>query len=273
MSVLTTAAERIAQARRMEGERPLLPWSSFREFFTFRVADRGLSDRAFLIFYDEEQRRAWTYGTFGSAVQQVASYLCDRLGLRRGDRLATMLFNHDQTVVLYFAAWVSGITVVPINLDEPTEKKRFIIEHAEASAVCCWTTYLEEAMGFLEGLPTLRYVVVMDDHGFAEHRKRAVQGMERTDSLAASTPVAARSLDDEALIVYTSGTTGRPKGVVLTVENLLVDADAIAGWHRFGREDRLMCVLPIHHVNGIVVTLVTPFSCGGSVVLNRKFKS
>lgn len=81
------------------------------------------------------------------------------------------------------------------------------------------------------------------------------------------------SLDDEALIIYTSGTTGQPKGVVLTVENLLVDADAIAGWHQFGADARLMCVLPIHHVNGIVVTLVTPFYCKGSIILNHKFKS
>lgn len=273
MSVLMTVAERIAQARRMERERPLFPWSSFQELFASRMADCGLSDRTFLIFYDEERRRAWTYGTFGGAVQRTAAYLCDRLGLRRGDRVATMLFNHDQTVVFYFAAWVSGITVVPINLDEPTEKKRFIIEHAEASAVCCWTTHLEEAMGFLEALPTLRYVVVMDEEGVVEHRKKTVHEIEPTRSLAGSTPVAAPSLEDHALIVYTSGTTGQPKGVVLTVENLLVDAEAIAGWHRFGPEDRLMCVLPIHHVNGIVVTLVTPFFCGGSVVLNRKFKS
>jgi len=52
-----------------------------------------------------------------------------------------------------------------------------------------------------------------------------------------------------------------------------VDADGIAAWHGFGPEDRLMCVLPIHHVNGTVVTLVTPFYCQGSTVLNRKFKA
>jgi long-chain acyl-CoA synthetase len=57
------------------------------------------------------------------------------------------------------------------------------------------------------------------------------------------------------------------------VENLLTDADAIADWHHFGVNDRLMCVLPIHHVNGIVVTLLTPFYCKGSLILNRKFKS
>ncbi|CUQ65908.1 class I adenylate-forming enzyme family protein [Candidatus Nitrospira inopinata] len=273
MSLLTTVAERIAQARRMEGERPMFPWSSFEEFFTSRVTDRGLSDRTFLIYCDEDRRRAWTYGAFGVAVQEMASYLRERVGLERGDRLATMLFNHDQTVVLSFAAWVSGITVVPINLDESTEKKRFIIEHAEASAVCCWETHLDEAMDFLDDAPSLRHVVVMDEDGVVEHRKQTARGIKPARSLGGSTPAPAPSLEDEALIVYTSGTTGQPKGVVLTVANLLTDADAIAGWHRFGREDRLMCVLPIHHVNGIVVTLVTPFYCGGSVVLNRKFKS
>jgi long-chain acyl-CoA synthetase len=51
------------------------------------------------------------------------------------------------TVVLYFAAWNSGITIVPINVDEPTEQVRFILEHSEASAVCCWQSYVEEANG------------------------------------------------------------------------------------------------------------------------------
>jgi long-chain acyl-CoA synthetase len=273
MSLLTTVAERIAQARRMDGERPVLPWTSFEDLFTSRVADRGLSDRTFLIYYDEERRRAWTYGEFGVAVQRTASYLRDRVRLKRGDRLATLLFNHDRTVVLYFAAWVSGITVVPINLDEPTEKKRFIIEHAEASAVCCWETHVEEAVGFLNEIPTLRCVVSVSEEGFVEYPRLVDRDVEPACSPVAPRSSPVPSLEDEALIVYTSGTTGHPKGVVLTVENLLVDADAIAGWHRFGREDRLMCVLPIHHVNGIVVTLVTPFYCGDSVVLNRKFKS
>jgi len=79
--------------------------------------------------------------------------------------------------------------------------------------------------------------------------------------------------EDEALVVYTSGTTGAPKGVVLTQQNLLVDADAIARWHGLGPDTRLMCVLPTHHVNGLVVTLVTPFLAGGSVVLNRRFRT
>jgi long-chain acyl-CoA synthetase len=81
------------------------------------------------------------------------------------------------------------------------------------------------------------------------------------------------TLEDEALLVYTSGTTGAPKGVVLTQYNLLVDAQGIALWQGITGGQRTMCVLPIHHVNGIVVTLVTPLYAGASTVLNRQYSS
>jgi long-chain acyl-CoA synthetase len=184
-----------------------------------------------------------------------------------------MLFNHDVTVVLYFAAWFSGITVVPINVEESTDKKRFVLEHSEASAVCCWHAYFNEVKDLQRELPALRHVIGVNDEGLVDSLKHRVRA--KTDVLPSSVGTQSHTpgLDDEALIVYTSGTTGQPKGVVLTVKNLLLDADAIADWHQFGADDRLMCVLPIHHVNGTVVTLVTPLYSKGSTILNRKFKS
>src|SRR5690242_4311361 len=146
MSPLTVVAEHIAQARQMDGESQTLPWRSFADFFKSRINDRQLVNRPFLTYYDDDRqlRRTYNYAEFGLAVQQTARFLHERVGLRRGDRLATILFNHDVTVVLYFAAWILGITVVPINVEEPTDKKRFILEHSEASAVCCWYSYLDE---------------------------------------------------------------------------------------------------------------------------------
>ena len=275
MSPLIAVTEHIAQARRMDSDSLTLPWSSFADFFKSRIYDRELVNRPFLTYYDDDRQLHYTYSyaEFGTVVQQTAGFLHDQVGLRRGDRLATILFNHDVTVVLYFAAWVLGITIVPINVEEPTDKKRFILEHSEASAVCCWHSYQEEVNEILPDLPILRHVVALNDEGFLGGPGHWARGKREAASMPACLTPHASSLADAALIVYTSGTTGPPKGVVLTAENLLIDADAIADWHRFNVNDRLMCVLPIHHVNGMVVTLVTPFYCKGSVVLNRKFKS
>lgn len=275
MSPLIAVTEHIAQARRMDDGSLTLPWSSFADFFKSRIYDRELVNRPFLTYYDDDRRLHYTYSysEFGTVVQQTAGFLHDQVGLRRGDRLATILFNHDVTVVLYFAAWILGITVVPINVEESTDKKRFILEHSEASAVCCWHSYLEEVNEILPDLPVLPHVVALNDEGFLGGPEHWARGKREAASMPARLTPHASSLADEALIVYTSGTTGPPKGVVLTAENLLIDADAIADWHRFNVNDRLMCVLPIHHVNGMVVTLITPFYCKGSVVLNRKFKS
>ena len=275
MSPLTAVAEHIAQARQMDGESQTLPWQSFADFFKSRINDRQLVNRPFLTYYDDDRQlhRTYSYAEFGSVVQQTAGFLHERVGLRRGDRLATILFNHAVTVELYFAAWTLGITVVPINVEEPTDKKRFILAHSEASAVCCWHSYLDEVNELQPDLPVLRQVVALSDEGFVGSPGHGVTGKSEAASLTARHRPPASSLADEALIVYTSGTTGQPKGVVLTAENLLTDADAIADWHGFDTNDRLMCVLPIHHVNGTVVTLITPFYCKGSVVLNRKFKS
>ena len=275
MNLLTDVEARIKQAHDMSGASFVLPWPSFAEFFRARIYDPGLVNRNYLTYYDDDRSvyRSYTYAEFGALVVHTAAFLREQLGLMRGDRLATVLFNHDLTVLTYFAAWVSGIAVVPINAEEPPEKKRYILEHSEAAAVVCWRDYYDELVGLQQDLPALREVVVLGDDGFVEGKRHGIKGRLPEYAEGSHPALHCMRLDDEALIIYTSGTTGPPKGVVLTTANLLIDADAIAGWHGFGTLDRFMCVLPIHHVNGIVVTLVTPFYCKGSTVLNRKFKT
>ncbi len=274
MNLSTDVADRIGQARCAPDAATDLPWTSFAEFFRSRFYDPRLVTRNFLTYCDDDRRlrRTYRYAEFGTLVEQTAERLHAEFGLRRGDRLATLLFNHDLTLLFYFAAWTLGLTVVPLNIEEPTDKKRYILEHSEAAAALCWQTGYEELTDLQRDLPNLRNVIAVGDGGIIE---RQGAGLKRSRSHRASTTGGAPGcrLEDPALIIYTSGTTGPPKGVVLTVANLLADADAIADWHGFGLTDRLMGVLPIHHVNGIVVTAVTPLYCRGSLVLNRKFKS
>jgi len=261
-----SVADPILQARRLEGDFAF-PWKSFAEFIRSRVEDPQLADRAFLVYVDEDCgiEREYRYAEFGERLERLVSFMREVLGLRRGDRVTTVLFNHDQTVLLYFAAWILGIAVVPINVEESAEKKRYILEHSEAAAVFCWKAYMKEVESLCTDLPALRTVIGVEDDGC-----EVGPIFNRSDRPTVNEET---SLNDEALIVYTSGTTGPPKGVILTAANLLIDADAIAAWHGFGSADRLMCVLPIHHVNGTVCTLVTPLYFKGGTVLCRKFKT
>ena len=272
-------ANNVLRAQQMGGPAFALPWRSFAEFLSSRIDDPGLASQAFLTYYDDDTRvhRRYTYREFGDQVRRVASFLHDGLGIRRGDRIATVLFNHDHTVLIYFAAWALGAVIVPINVEEPAERKRYILEHSEATTVFSWSDYLDEVLALQRDLTALKRVVSV---GNLPQAARGVPSLN--DALDAARPFPLSSLDrsdredvlaGEALIVYTSGTTGPPKGVVLSARHLLLDADAITEWHGFTPSDRLMCVLPIHHVNGTVVTLLTPFWFKGGTVLTRKFKA
>ena len=271
MSPSTNEREEILMAHRMGGLPFTLPWASFAEFYRSRLKDTVSAGQVFLTYHDDERglRRAYTYSEFDAQVSSVADSMRQFFGLRRGDRIATVLFNHDQTVFIYFAAWVLGLGVVPISVEETVEKKRYILEHSEATVCFCWQDYEEEISGLLQEIDSLAMVVTVDD----ETHRHSVHGVLLPERTQRPHDDHTPSLEDEALIVYTSGTTGPPKGVILTAKNLLMDADGIAAWHGFGAEDRLMCVLPIHHVNGTIVTVLTPFYFRGGAILNRKFKT
>ncbi len=219
-----------------------------------QVAERP--DDPYLIAYDAAaSRREWTYRAFADAVGGVRAALVGR-NVGAGDRVAVLLPNGADTVLTYFALWDLGAVVVPLSSAEPDERLGYILGHANATLVVTRAALIER-LGEIQSERDDALPVLVTD--------------ELIDATAELPSEETERLESEALIVYTSGTTGPPKGVVLTQANLLQDARAIADWHRLAPGDRMMCVLPLHHVNGTVVTLVTPMGYGGAVVLNPKF--
>lgn len=273
--------ENIHKAQTVNGIPPehyKVPFSNIRQVLSLHA--RTTPDKVFLIHYDAEgEREELTYAEFNARVHQAAHFLYEDLGVRRGDRVATIGYNHSDTVVIYFACWVIGAAVAPQNVAEDDRRIAFILRNSEAVICLVRAEYLERAERIIKGAaddpdlgaPNIREMVQVggrpNEHYI--HFHEMVKNLPNSFFSDDPDP----SLEDEALLVYTSGTTGAPKGVVLTQYNLLIDAQGIAQWNAISGNQRLMCVLPIHHVNGIVMTLVTPLLAGASVVLNRAYSS
>ncbi|MBC8163207.1 MAG: acyl--CoA ligase [Roseiflexaceae bacterium] len=252
------------RARTLRGIPPHVhgvPFASIADLLATRAL--ATPEASFLRYYNDDtsERASWTYGTLNARVNQFANYLA-QLGLRRGECVATLAFNHPDTVLLYLACWTIGATVAPQNAGEDDTRIGFTISNAAARVVLASPPYAERAHSICAAIASVEQVITLDAtlHAALD----AQPTIYTTDTPS--------TLDDPALLVYTSGTTGAPKGVQLTQYNLLIDADAIAAWHGLDATTRLMCILPIHHVNGIVVTLVTPLYVGCATVLNRGFK-
>jgi acyl-CoA synthetase (AMP-forming)/AMP-acid ligase II len=262
-------AERVRQARSLPGiphGTSIVPYGSIKDLLE-RQCER-YAEKDWMIFYAEDApRRAVSYALFGAMVRKTA-HMLHRYGIRRGDRICTVSHNHAAVVIQYFAAWYLGAVVVPINIGEDDRRISYMIENSHARLAFVRTPYMDRVRHLREAVPTLEHIIEVgfdvtgDFPSFHDE-------LDKADGLFS--PPSEPELSDDALIVYTSGTTGMPKGVVLDQYALLVDAKGIAEWHGIDEETRMMCVLPLHHVNGTVVTLLTPMYAGASVVVCQKF--
>ena len=245
--------------------RRMVPWRNFRHLLTLQA--RVSPAKTFLICYDGAgQRSEFSYAGFCARVQQTARFLHEQLGIRRGERVTTLCSNHSDTVLIYFACWALGAVVAPQNIVEEDRRIAFILRNSEAVVCFAQPDQLSRAQHLIrgadeEGAPGIRHLLSTDD--LPQPGGSAGPAGWPTEQEP--------ELEDEALLVYTSGTTGAPKGVVLTQYNLLADATGISAWQGITGNQRMMCVLPIHHVNGTVVTLITPLLAGASTVLNQQF--
>jgi acyl-CoA synthetase (AMP-forming)/AMP-acid ligase II len=268
----------ILNAKTIDGnpaKKSLVPFHNIRHALALQAQTAG--ERPYLIAIDADGNRSeLSYQAFNAQVHQTACFLRDEIGVGRGDRVATIAYNHHETVIVYFACWLLGAAVAPQNVAEDDPRIAYILRNSEAVVCFVRNEYLERAERIINGdeadglgAPNIRQIVTMG----GDATGRYVHFNDRVSNHPDTFNDQGVSLEDEALLVYTSGTTGAPKGVVLTQYNLLVDALAISTHQAITGGQRLMCVLPIHHVNGIVMTLVTPLYVGASTVLNRSFSA
>ncbi|MER5838822.1 MULTISPECIES: long-chain fatty acid--CoA ligase [Streptomyces] len=214
-----------------------------------------------------------TYGSLWHSALRYAAVLRER-GIGPGDRIGLMVTNSSHFPMAYFAILVLGATAVPVNVLLKADDIAHILRHSKARALVCSAESLEEAEAAADaaGAPVLTVGAPALTVGAGDDRRR----YPALDELAAAAgPVAGpvpRAPDDIAVILYTSGTTGRPKGAAITHLNLVMNIGTTM-LSPFGMSagDVLLGCLPLSHTFGQICGMGTSFRAGATMVLMRRF--
>ena len=218
-------------------------------------------ERPALTFYKGKARAGhWTYGELLGAVDRFARRLRDELGVRQGDCVAVLSPNRLEVPALFLAAMQLGAAVVPLNPTTPPADWDYILAHSEARLVF-------GARDLLDRLVTRPDVVC----AFEDEAAPGNVDGGAAPAPAVAAPAAATSLVKQlAIVLYTSGTTGNPKGVALGQGSLLANAWSMALNFRFEDETQL-AVLPLYHAHALGFGLMTTLTTGGHLVFMERF--
>ncbi len=207
-----------------------------------------------------------TYHELYTNVLQLSSALSERLHIHRGDRVGLFLSNIPDFIAAYFALMRLGAIAVSLNVMLKRNEVQFILRDSEAKALIT-TSYLLDQIPESSRVPGLEAVVSVD-----EPDRAGVQSFGKL--LAAdSKPAAQASLDpgDGAAILYTSGTTGVPKGVLLSQANLVSNVYATNHHTNMTAKDRLLCYLPLFHCFGQNFIMNASVNAGATLILHERF--
>jgi fatty-acyl-CoA synthase len=189
-----------------------------------------------------------TYGQFLERCDRWSSAL-QALGVRRGDRVAYIAPNTHAHLEAYYAVPQVGAVLVPINYRLVPDDFEYIINHCGATVVCAHADYLEAVDGIRDRLPGVGHFVALEGSrdGWIDYES----------ALGSHSPDFARAdiaETDLLTINYTSGTTARPKGVMITHRNAYINVMGTLVHHHLSPADRYLWTLPMFHANGWTFT-------------------
>lgn len=213
-------------------------------------------------FLEREDGRVDSYADLDRAAARIAELLV-ALGVRKGDRIAAQVEKSPEAVYLYLGVLRAGAVYLPLNPAYTAAEVEYCLADAEPTVVVC----RRESQALLESLcgklsvPHLLTLGTEGDGSLVE-RAAGVAGVFPEPPLAAS---------DLAAILYTSGTTGRAKGAMLTHGNLAANGRALCQLWGFGRQDVLLHALPMFHAHGLFVALHCTLLAGARLLFLPRF--
>jgi fatty-acyl-CoA synthase len=200
-----------------------------------------------------------TYAALSQRIAATARALKSRLGIGRGDRLAILATNHPDYLVLFYACARLGALLVPLNWRLAVPEQLFILADASVKALILEDVFAAIVPPLTQAQPKLPIVRLGDTF---EDLLSEGTGDERNPHVDESSPL---------LLVYTSGTTGRPKGAVLRQEALVWNAIMSQHMHELTARDHVLTVLPLFHVGGLNIQTTPALQAGATVTLHARF--
>ena len=230
---------------------------SLFETFAARMQDRGDAD-----FITTRDGRRYSHADALAASARLAGALA-ALGVAPGDRVAVQVDKSPEAILLYLACLRIGGVFLPLNTGYTADEIRYFLADAEPALFVCRPAALDQARAVAgeTGCPTVETLGTDGDGSLME-------AAERATPFDAIEP---REANDLAAILYTSGTTGRSKGAMLTHRNLGSNAATLAEAWRFTAEDRLIHALPIFHTHGLFVACNVTLMAGSSMLFLPSF--
>ena len=226
--------------------------------------------KTFLIFEAADGSvQQFSYREFDGAVNRTANALLG-LGVRRGDKILVCLTNAPDFLLLWFGSARVGAVIVPAAPAATADELAYLIEHSESRVLFAEPDNLETVRSAGSRVPGVRAVVLCRASG-------QTSGVTTLDDLlrtaAAEAPEEGPQSCDEAAILYTSGTTSKPKGVLITHAAYLYGAEAMAKAVRLLPDDRHLVALPLFHAAAQIHATLPALLVGGSVALTERFSA
>ncbi|MFQ5658331.1 MAG: AMP-binding protein, partial [Candidatus Methylomirabilales bacterium] len=208
------------------------------------------------------------YGEVADQAHRLASFLIIRLQVAPGDRIALLSENRPEWCVAYLGIVAAGATAVPLDGQMEEQELETLLQHSDSRVLVVSEaefTRVESLIGRLSPRPE---VILLDEKGSAGvHFLSEILQSTSKESLP--------SLSQEALasILYTSGTTGSPKGVMLNHGNFISNSLGLRDLNVVQPEDNVLALLPLHHVYPFMTTFLTPLLSGAQVTFLQSLKS
>lgn len=232
----------------------------------FQAAARFQDQVAFQIKREGRYVR-FRFGEVADQVHRLATFL-RLLQVAPGDRIALLSENRPEWCVAYLGIVAAGATAVPLDAQLDAQELENILRHSESRAIVTSESQLAKVHPAIARLPVRPEIIVLD-----EIAPSGIHTLAKILENIEKSPLPSVPSEAIASILYTSGTTGTPKGVMLTHRNFLSNCSALRGLQVCGPEDNLLALLPLHHVYPFMVTFLLPVLSGARVTFLHSLKT